>query len=202
MQRTATPELSFWNWFQNNEHLLFSADNGDEPIIDTLVEQLEAVAADLTFELGPIRDGQREFVLSAGGIKSAFPAVFALAEQAPSLPRWTFVKFRPRRDALHSVSIGNISANPTDVECALLSSRNDPSLGICLFLRGCEHEGDRNWEQLGYLLLDEALGEHDVETKVSVIRILPFNSSPNAPRFPLNELAERFDAKYASRTKK
>jgi hypothetical protein len=92
-----TPEQTFWIWFQNNQNALFDFEKDREKTFGMLSAQLHKVNPTLTFEFGPIEQGQREFTISADGIKDAFPAVEALYAAAPQLPRWKFLKFRQRR---------------------------------------------------------------------------------------------------------
>jgi hypothetical protein len=48
------------------------------------------------------------------------------------------------------------------------------------------------------LLLDEALGEYDVETKVGLIEMFPPDAQVPGPRYPLRELPAHFDRVYAN----
>ena len=52
--------------------------------------------------------------------------------------------------------------------------------------------------QIAYLLLDEALGEYDVETKIGAIEIRASESETSEPRFPLEQLPDRFDQLWSS----
>lgn len=98
-------EAQFWNWFQKNEDTVFHFEKDRERVFDQLGTALQAVNPDLTFEFGPVTsDGEREFVISAGGIKSVFPAVEAVAQSAPPLPRWIIVKYRQRRNPTWSTA--------------------------------------------------------------------------------------------------
>jgi hypothetical protein len=47
------------------------------------------------------------------------------------------------------------------------------------------------------LLLDGALGEYDVETKVALIKMFPPEAEAPGPRYPLRELPAHFDRVYA-----
>ena len=58
-----------------------------------------------------------------------------------------------------------ISAN---VEYSLLTSRTE--VGLYLYIPGYT-EGDSRFGQCGFLLLDEALGEYDVEMKLGLIKM-------------------------------
>src|ERR1700730_6959782 len=95
-----TAQEQFWNWFIAHEPELFDFDPNQlaerERIFDELANQLQEIDPDLVFEFGP-REPRREFVISAGGIKRAFPAVVSLVDAAPSLDRWNVTAFRPRR---------------------------------------------------------------------------------------------------------
>jgi hypothetical protein len=190
-----TPEQKFWDWFQQNDELLFDFESQPDRVFAALTAALEAVAADLTFEFGPRVDGRREFVISAGGIRSAFAAVNALVAAAPMLPHWNVVAFRQRRARIGGVKMGDLTVLPKDVEYCLLS--NERKLGIQLFFDGYREDERTTWGQIGYLLLDQALGEYDVATKVGLIEFFPSSAHPEAVRYPLPELPIMFDARFA-----
>ena len=81
-----TKEHAFWKWFEKNQEDLFHFEKDREAIFDRLATALNKVHGNLTFEFSPVReDGTREFVISAGGIKAAFPNLEALHAAAP---RW------------------------------------------------------------------------------------------------------------------
>ncbi len=90
-------ETQFWHWFQQHQDELFDFERDQESTFDRLNAALGAVDDDLTFEFGPVREGMREFVISAAGLKRAFPAVERLYNARPSLDRFHVTAFRPRR---------------------------------------------------------------------------------------------------------
>src|SRR5262245_46726753 len=120
----ASPEADFWKWFQANEARLFSWENDREATFNALEEAMHNVDPNLTFEISPVIDGKREFVISADGIQDGFPAVEALYASAPSLERWTWVKFRPRRLPLHDIEFAEKSVRADEVH--FLLARDDP----------------------------------------------------------------------------
>ena len=191
-----TPEHRFWMWFRENEDSLLDFECDRDRIFSALAAALAAVAADLSFEFGPRIDGRRDFVISAGGIKSAFAAVTALVAAAPVLPHWNVIAFRPRRAAMMAISFGGRTVRPEDVEFCVLS--NGRELGLYLFFDGYRESERAIWGQIGYLLLDQALGEHDVEAKVGSIQFLASSAHPEAARYPLPELPGIFDARFAA----
>lgn len=198
MTSAQTPNGAFWTWFVEHEASLFAITSDNNQVLDSLAQALNNVAEDLTFEIGPVIDGRRDLVISAAGIKSAFPAVTELVAAAPPLPRWRLIAFRPRRTPIMTITIGDTTVDPANVEFTLLS--NGRELGLYLFTPGYD-ETNTAFGQIGYLMLDEALGEYDVETKVGLIKFFDFEAHPDSKRFPLAKLPEIFDAHYAELTK-
>ena len=198
-----TKEQTFWKWFEKNQEDLFHFEKDREAIFDRLTKALNKVHVDLTFEFSPVRkDGTREFVISAGGIKSAFPSVEALHAAAPKLSKWTILKYRPRRFPINDLEFAGRKVKATDVHYAIFKDQNPKKLGIMIFLDGyTEQEKASVWGQIGYLFLDEALGEYDVETCVGAIVFFNRGSKYFQQAHPLSELPGHFDEKLG-RTKK
>lgn len=182
-------QQQFWSWFKHHEAELLDFEADRERIFDQLAVELRKVDPNLTFEFGP-KDEKREFVISAGGIKAAFPAVSALARAAPALDRWQITAFRPRRKSASPVEFRGKRVDPNDVQFSLLD--NGKIAGVYLFIPGFV-EGDADLKQIGYLLLDETLGEYDVETRLGLIKMLAPDANTSTQRFPLSELPGRFD---------
>ncbi len=126
----------FWNWFIAHEPELFDFDPNQvaerERIFGELQGELQKVDPDLTFEFGP-NEPRREFVISAGGIKRAFPAVVSLVDAVPALGRWKVIAFRPRRP-VNIVEFQGKRIDPHEVQFSLLDNGKIP--GIYLFIPG------------------------------------------------------------------
>jgi len=185
-------EEKFWRWFRKNEAELFDFELNQEPVFDRLSTELHRVHRNLTFEFGPKDDqrAKREFVISAGGIRDAFASVVALATSAPPLDRWKVTAFRPRRSPLCSIQIDVTQIGPEQVEFSLLD--NGRIAGVYLYIPGYVEE-NINYRQIGYLMLDEALGEYDVETGIGLIEMFPFEAASEFKRYPFTQLPELFD---------
>jgi hypothetical protein len=188
-----TAPEAFWNWFTRHEGEVFEFDPTSETqresLFDRLAVEIRKVHRDLTFEFGP-RGPRREFVISAAGIKEAFPAVVRLVDAAPTLERWQLTAFRPRRTPINPVQIGAKHVDPQNVEVSLLD--NGKMAGLYLFIPGYR-DGDADLTQIGYLLLDEALGEYDVETRLGLIKMLSPDTRTEGNRYPLPDLPALFD---------
>lgn len=193
----AGTEEAFWKWFASNEQRLFAFEKDQEAIFDDLGREMSRVHSDLTFEFGPVRDGKREFVISAGGIKSAFPAVESLYRKAPSLERWIWIKFRPRRSHLSDLGYGGKRIRADDVRYLL--AKDADRVGIVLFFEGYTEEQSNTYGQIGYLFLDEALGEYAVETQVGFIEFQSTESKYFSQSSPLSELPKQFDEYWAGK---
>jgi hypothetical protein len=182
----------FWSWFVRRESELFNSDfareDERERLFDELASELRKIDPDLAFEFGP-KGTRREFVITAAGIKRAFPAVVSLAAAAPTLERWHVIAFRPRRTP-NIVEFRGKRVHPKDVHFSLLDNGKSP--GIYLFIPDFR-EDDVALKQIGYLLLDETLGEHDVESRLGLIKMLSPDSQTEGERYQLAELAARFD---------
>jgi hypothetical protein len=188
---TASNEEAFWKWFVANEPRLFAFESDQEPTFDALAKQLHRVNDDLTFEFGPVQNGKREFVISAGGIKAAFPAVEALYRKAPTLPRWIWIKFRPRRLPLNNLEYEGKKVRADDVRYLL--SKDGDQVGIVLFFDGYNEAQKGIYGQIGYLFLDDALGEYSVEAEVGPIEFQSRESGDFGRSHPLADLPREFD---------
>lgn len=192
--KASSSEDAFWKWFVKNEQRLFEFEVDQETIFDELTRMMKQVNSDLTFEFGPVREGKREFVVSAGGIKSAFPAVEALHDKAPTLPRWVWVKYRPRRLPLNDLEYGGKEIKADDVNYLL--AKDGDKVGVVLFFDGYNVEDKKTFAPIGYLFLDEALGEYAVETQVGFIEFQGRDSRYFSQSHPLKELPGQFDEHF------
>lgn len=195
---SASGEDAFWNWFVTNEPRLFAVEKDRDRVFDDLSEQLNRINADLTFEFGPVKNGKREFVISAGGIKAAFPSVEALYNKAPPLARWVWVKYRPRRLPMNDLEYGGKFVKVDDVRYML--AKDGHKVGVVLFFDGYNEKEKGIYGQIGFLFLDEALGEYAIETNVGFIEFMGRDSKYFANSHPLRELPGHFDEHFGRTT--
>ncbi|MDW7731548.1 MAG: hypothetical protein SCH66_03845 [Methanolobus sp.] len=188
-------EEKFWSWFKKNEECLLNFDKDRDAVFSELHSQMKQVNQDLVFEFGPLVNGKREFVLSAGGIKSVFPVVEKLYSAAPQMDKWSVIKFRPRRNPCDLVYRGK-KVEIDNVHYVLVKGPAPDKVGIMLFLKDFNENESDIWWEIGFLLLDETLGEYDVGTKLGTIII----DSPQSEYFvharPLEKLASDFDRQF------
>lgn len=189
--RKKTPEERFWNWFTLNSRRLFRFETNQEQIFDELSEQLAKLSETLCFELGPVQNGRREFIISADGDKAAFPAVRALVAAAPSYSEWVIIPFRPPKnlDDYPGVVFGDVTLSVDDVWFSYQTE--EAVIHLDLYIRGYRAENERELGGAAYLLLDSALGEYAVETYVGGIarHALPADPADHGLR-PLREITD------------
>jgi hypothetical protein len=189
-----TPQMQFWNWFIDHESELFNFDPEQEvereKLFDEIASELGKIDPDLSFEFGPNGTPKRDFVISASGIRRAFHAVMSLADAAPPLARWQVIAFRPRRSPINIVEIQGKRVDPKDVQFSLRD--NGKMAGVYLFIPDFQ-ENDVDFKQIGYLLLDEALGEYDVESRLDLIKMFSPQTTTDGDRYPLADLPTLFD---------
>jgi len=189
----ATQEEMFWKWFQINENSIFNFENDREKIFHELSGKMHKIHPDLTFEFTPIREnGKREFVITAGGIKTAFPSVEKLYKSAPNIKRWHFIKFRPRRNPLNNLSYGGKDIVTANVHYKMY--KDEEKIGIVLFFDGYNEKEGNIYEDIGYLFLDQALGEYDIETRIGFVEFHGRDSEHYEGSLSLSKLSKDFDA--------
>jgi hypothetical protein len=185
-----TPEAGFWAWFEAHQDLLFRFEGDQDRVFSMLRTAMHRVHPCLTFEFGQEEGGRRDFVISADGRREAFAAVGSLSAAAPSLPRWRFIKFRPRRPPM-DIRVGGIKVRHEDVEVAL--EADGGKAGLTVFVRGFDRAREEQYQQAVFLMLDQTIGEYDMETKVGFIAVGPFGGRPQYRRHPLDGLPAVFD---------
>ena len=168
----------FWEWFQRNSERLGHFEADPESLFAELSGELARVHKGLTFEIGPEEAGRREFVISADGIRQVFPAVERLVAAAPPLPGWAVVAFRQPKSLDVSIQIGDYQLGAEDVWFSAAPEGNRTALR--LYVRGYTAENRKLLGQAAFLLLDSALGEYVVETRVGAIAFNPLPADPAA----------------------
>ena len=167
--RKTTPEEKFWNWFTLHSKRIFRFENDQDRVFDELSAQLEQLHESLTFEFGPVEEQRREFIISADGDREAFPAVQRLAAAAPPLREWIVIPFRPPKDLAHysSVAVGDFELSVDDIWFTW--EREGDVIHVDFYIRGWSSYRDGQFRLGTFLLLDSALGEYVVETRVGGI---------------------------------
>ena len=181
---------AFWDWFQANEARIYDFESDREKVFSDLGRELKKVHPDLVFEFGP-KNEKRDFVVSADGIKEAFPAVKELVDKAPSLERWNIVQFRQRGKTDVSMVLDGEKFSSDQFQFTI--EPDGEKAGITLYFAGYDQNRRDLHHKAGFLLLDNCLGEYDMETKVGFVEVKPASQPSGLTKQPLSELPETFD---------
>lgn len=186
-----TPEKSFWKYFLLNSKLLFD-DKKCHKEIPHLLKELKLIHPDLTFEIGSIVNNKREFIISANGIKEAFPYVLKLVKAAPLHEKWEIIAFRPRKGIDLSVSLNGIILDTTNIFFNCKADKKN-KIDLEIYIEKSDIRDIRLHYSV-YILLDSLIGEYDVETKIGIIDIKKLtNSIERKKLMPLSKLPEIVD---------
>ncbi len=188
-------EAQFWRWFVENSGTIATSSDMEGPVFERLTEQLRAVNPGLVWELGSEGPGH-EIVISADGIREIFPIVERVVAAAPRIPGWKVTAFRPRKSLDgFTIEMDGIRVDPREIRFEL-DLGDEGRADLSLYVPGYR-EGEERIMRATYILLDAALGERDVETRIGAIDFFPMNPSENGPPRPsLLELASTLDSKF------
>ncbi len=198
----ATPGHAFWTWFAGNEARLRRAYDERNTAPDQLQglfvelrQQLDRIEDGLAFEFGRAEDDIYEFVLSADGIIERFPTVVGLKKAAPAIEGWRVIAFRPRVDDLMDVRYQNhdLKAQMIWYEVEEVDGLPD----IVLYIKGFGYGDDRAMVGASFIMLDMALGEFDLATRIGAIDFEPLPEDPEKHGLkPIEDLRAEFDALF------
>ena len=195
----AAAQEAFWAWFQENTAFLETYAEDTPTVIAAVGKRLDAVSRDLAFEMGQADDGVYEFIVSAEGIRAVFPKVIALTKAAPSIPGWRIIAFRPRKPGALGHVVRYEGAELGGSALWYRNARQEDKLDLGLAIEGVDKEGAHDWLGPVFLLLDAALGEYDVSTRIGVIDFEDCPSDPAAAGLsPLAHLAGEVDRTFAA----
>ncbi len=187
-------EKEFWRWFSKNEKQIFSFEQNQDKVLDSISDALSKYQDGLVFEISQISEGKREFIISADGISELFPMVESLSQAAPDLERWTIIPFRPRMNNYASFSLEYAGKNHDPSKIWVYSRVEEGYFDLIVYHPEYSEEERDIFVSASYILLDMALGEYDV---VKGIRYIDHQRLPENPielgLKPFSELRLIFD---------
>jgi hypothetical protein len=184
----------FWSWFQEKEEVLFYTDEHSDEVFDEVSEKLSLVHEDLGFEmtLAPDDDGRREFVVSAGGLLSAFDSVCQMVSLAPDLQRWRVVGFKPRKEVEGYLRMDGQQVALDNIYVGL--RRFGAYVAVTVYFPDFTEESEQVFGEAAFILLDLVLGERDVLRSVGPVEVCSLDDVETENLVPLRKLSEEFDS--------
>ncbi|CAH0325300.1 hypothetical protein [Priestia megaterium] len=174
-------EQEFWSWFEKNSEDYFKLDEKNYDLLfNKLGLQLSKYHKDLTFEFSiEMNQGKREFIISAEGMVSAFPAVIKLVEEAPNLEKFNVVAFRQRQNSEQEIYFEDIVLNTEDIFFTYREDKQMDCLDIVIYIKGYSEENDQ-FIAAAFIMLDSLIGEYDVGVKLGEINFEPYQKEKEA----------------------
>ena len=170
------PHTTFWQWFQGNIDRFNRFEDDQQRLMDELTAQLHQIDDNLVHEISSANSGTRELVISADGIKESFSSVVALTKAAPDIKGWTITAFRPRVD----IAQFTLRYDGTDLAAKDYYFWLQPEgehIDLILYVPGLSEDNRKEFVNACYVLLDMAIGEYDVATKIRYIDHRPLAST-------------------------
>jgi len=178
-------EQKFWDWFSERSNQYFEFEKDQDKLFNELKLRLNKINADLTFEFGPIsQNKQREFIISADGIKKSFPDVIKLVAAAPEFSNFKIIAFRQPHLDFTQINYKDIQLDFKDV--FFRYGKDSGKIGIELNIRGYQENND--WGTASFILLDTILGEYDTEMNLSWIDRKELNELEFQNLLPITDL--------------
>lgn len=184
----------FWNWFMSQD-LLHMEPNA---LVQTIAPRLSKVDDRLKCTVSSSSQPPRELIISADGNADAIDAVRALCAAAPALPDWRITAFRPREDRYAEFSIEMDHSTMTGGDVTVHLNPYGDRIDLHAFVTGCPALRDPGYTHLTFLMLDMALGEYDVMTKVGDVLVYPPEVPEGIQPVAWADFRAAFDAMYAS----
>ena len=187
-------ETKFWKWFIKNKSALELVKSSDEPILNKLSEKLKSYNQDLVYEISLHTADVREIIINGDGIRDMIPVVLKLTKAAPNISGWEIIAFRPRmKDYMgFNIDYEGESFDPKNIWFYPIT--NEGYFDIILYHPDYKEENKNKFIGGTYIMLDMALGEYDVMTKIRYIDHQKLPSDPQSEGLkPFSELRHIFD---------
>ncbi|MFA6081902.1 MAG: hypothetical protein WC773_00610 [Patescibacteria group bacterium] len=192
----ATKEERFWRWFSDHSDELMAVRTGRERICNQLFSEMQKVAKGIVYLFGPTVNGKREFIVTPDGIPPLIDSVQKLVNVAPDLDVWKVIAFKPRVGSITAFSIGKLNIDPNKDMYFSYNDSGGERMALKIYIDGYD-SSNKAFTSLAYILLDMALGEYNVMTKLSLPELLKLPE--NYKEFgliPFSELPKAFDLRF------
>ncbi len=179
---------TFWHWFSERASKL-RAQQDLRLTMETISSELERAFPGVFAEIASDGADKRTLVLSADGNKELFPIVQQLHAARPTVPGWTIVAFRQRAKAGDTIEMGSHKLDPAQIK--FVGTPSGGKLDVEVFIPGYTTKEEMG--AVGFVMLDHAVGEYDMEMKIAGVEFAPLEKAPAGAK-SLLELPAMVDA--------
>lgn len=169
-----------------------------DAVLAVLVDVFDKSAPGIDFEFGVDREGTFELIISAGGIRAKVAEVQSIVAAAPKFDNWRIIAFKPRQDLSLQLHVG---AHVCEISRSRVSWKElGGKFHVVVFLDVPIGTPKDVLTQVGFLVLDVALGEFDVMTHLGAIEGKPLKTASTVLSLPaIGEFVAAFDKRFAGR---
>jgi len=187
---------AFWQWFETKENEYFVFEKNQAELFDSLDGKLSAIHPNITFIFSEVKEGKRDFIVTANGAKEAFVDVRQLVRTAPKLNKWEVIAFCPRLDPLVTIAFKGLIIEPDDIMVKYNYNKETKLIDLTLYIKYYK-ESDERFSGAAYIMLDNALGESDAKIRIGKVELKKFvQHSGNENLIPLKELPKVVDSYF------
>ncbi|HAP65214.1 MAG TPA: hypothetical protein DCR93_38965 [Cytophagales bacterium] len=171
-------EQAFWAWFEQHYAPLLFLREVDRPererIMDECLNRLHEFHPQLFFQIGGHPEADRyELIITAEGVKEAFPIVEQLVAAPPVMKDWHVVAFKQPQGTHLSLEYGGRRFTPQEIDIIPMEHHSDPSM---VGFQVCYPEYSPLEKNLyfggTYLLLETILGEKSAALDIDFLEII------------------------------
>ncbi len=170
-----TDPQSFWTWFAEN-HTRFEQLNQSEQreeLLDELLNRLHEVCPDLYFQIGGKPNQPTELIISAEGNLDYFGEVERLVRQAPEIPNWKIIPFKPAHGFDFVLKYHDIEFDAHQMSFLPLEHPDHPeAIGLRIGHKDYTKEEDQAFVTGTFLLLDTAIGEKSAAMDIDFMEVV------------------------------
>jgi hypothetical protein len=188
----AEPEIGdFWTWWPGNHHRIAAAITAkafDDGLVEDISGAVRTIHPAMAWELGPGRTAEHAFCISPEGNPAIRPAALRWLAAAPAADAtWEFYASKQAAPSLSRLNIGGASFDFEEMRAIASWDAVRQREDARLWHPGFPSVPEDVRVQVGFLFLDNLLGEDAVERWVGEIDIL---DDPTGGRTPAELKAE------------
>ncbi len=179
-----TTANEFWTWFAANEarfRNLAGPEAETEALLDEILDHLHEFSDGLYFEIGGPADGPLELIITAEGDADFFPQVRDLVAQAPPIPGWKVIAFRPAMGFEYVIDCSGLEISPQDCWFEPMASAEAPEqFGMRVVGPGYTEESQEDFAAAICQIIEVGLGEIAAADEIHYLEFGPLPADPEA----------------------
>jgi hypothetical protein len=199
-RREPAPPASFWTWWSGAQDRLaqaISAGSIDAGLIDEIGRAVRGIHPEVAWELAPGKGAEHAFCISAEGRADLRQVALRWLESAPPADAtWEYHASRQAGQRPMSLDIGGARFDLAEMRAIGSWDPTTRRLDVSLWHPQFEQVPSQVRPQVGFLFLDNLLGEEDVERWIGRVDILDAHTAGRTPDEIRAEI-ERHKAEHA-----